>query len=215
MMKFIAGDAETTGLRPKDHQILELALVHEDTGDIRPIEDLPHIVVRFHYETLKGQLYALNLNRELIESIEGDPHRVAMVPNIAWGKVAHWLSSLGYSPEGRDNLANLAGQNVGKFDFQWLPESVQAYFHHRLVEAGSMRIDWTQKHLPGLAKTLTETRGREQKHTALADAQDLIRVMRRDYVVESCVELGHDYLADRRGSVWVCARCGTSKDQAS
>jgi oligoribonuclease len=68
-MKYISIDIETTGLDPELDQVLSIAAVIEDTDNPLSFEDSPkfHGVIKRH--RISGGLYAINMNRELIETL--------------------------------------------------------------------------------------------------------------------------------------------------
>ncbi len=68
-MRFISMDIETTGLDPENCQILSIAAVIEDTENIKPLNELPHLHLGILRENISGSLYAINLNRDLIKTI--------------------------------------------------------------------------------------------------------------------------------------------------
>lgn len=68
-MKYVSIDIETTGLDPDGCQILSIGAVIEDTNNILPIEECPtfHVAIKRH--NISGNLFAINMNKRLIESI--------------------------------------------------------------------------------------------------------------------------------------------------
>lgn len=69
-MKYVSIDIETTGLDKEKCEILSIGAVIEDTNNLLPIEDVP----KFHAaiigrEGIYGSLFALNMNKGLIENI--------------------------------------------------------------------------------------------------------------------------------------------------
>lgn len=68
-MKYISIDIETTGLDPETCQILSVGAVIEDTNNLLPIEELPRIHIAILRENIAGSMFAINLNKSLIESI--------------------------------------------------------------------------------------------------------------------------------------------------
>jgi DNA polymerase III epsilon subunit-like protein len=68
-MKFISIDIETTGLDPENCQILSIGAVIEDTLNQLPFEELPTFHGVIKRENVSGSLFALNMNRDLIETI--------------------------------------------------------------------------------------------------------------------------------------------------
>jgi oligoribonuclease len=69
-MKYISIDIETTGLDPEFNQILSIGAVIEDTLNPLPFEELPkfHAVIR--RESVYGSIFALNLNKDLIQAMK-------------------------------------------------------------------------------------------------------------------------------------------------
>lgn len=68
-MIYISVDIETTGLDSNDDQILSIGLVIEDTNNIKPIEELPSLHIAIVREKISGGMFAINLNKQLIENI--------------------------------------------------------------------------------------------------------------------------------------------------
>jgi DNA polymerase III epsilon subunit-like protein len=68
-MRYISLDIETTGLDPQTCQILSIGAVIEDTNKILPIEELPKFHAVIKRESVYGSLFALNMNKDLIETI--------------------------------------------------------------------------------------------------------------------------------------------------
>ena len=69
-MKYISLDIETTGLDPEFNQILSIGAVIEDTLNPIPFEDLPKFHAVIKRESVYGSIFALNLNRELIQAMK-------------------------------------------------------------------------------------------------------------------------------------------------
>lgn len=69
-MKYISIDIETTGLDPATCQILSIGAVIEDTNKILPIEELPRFHGVIKRENINGSIFAINLNKNLIEAIK-------------------------------------------------------------------------------------------------------------------------------------------------
>ena len=68
-MKYLSIDIETTGLNPENHQILSLGVIVEDTTKKLLFHEIPKFHCAIVREDITGGLFALNLNRDLIESI--------------------------------------------------------------------------------------------------------------------------------------------------
>lgn len=68
-MKYLSIDIETTGLSPENHQILSIGVIVEDTNNKLPFEEVPKFHCAIVKEDITGGLFALNLNRDLIQTI--------------------------------------------------------------------------------------------------------------------------------------------------
>lgn len=69
-MKYISIDIETTGLDAEFNQILSIGAVIEDTLNPIPFEELPKFHAVIKRESVYGSIFALNLNRDLIQAIK-------------------------------------------------------------------------------------------------------------------------------------------------
>ena len=68
-MKYISIDIETTGLDREACQILSVGAVIEDTNNPLPLTELPTFHCAIKRSSVYGELYALNMNKDLIETI--------------------------------------------------------------------------------------------------------------------------------------------------
>lgn len=68
-MKYVSIDIETTGLDPEKCDILSIGAVIEDTNNPLPLDQLPSFHVAIKRENISGSMFAINMNRELIETI--------------------------------------------------------------------------------------------------------------------------------------------------
>jgi hypothetical protein len=68
-MKYFSIDIETTGLNPLTCNTLSIGAIIEDTNNPVPYEELPKFHVAILHEELQGSPYAINMNRDLIETI--------------------------------------------------------------------------------------------------------------------------------------------------
>jgi oligoribonuclease len=69
-MKYISIDIETTGLDADFNQILSIGAVIEDTLNPLPFEELPKFHAVIKRESVYGSIFALNLNRNLIQAMK-------------------------------------------------------------------------------------------------------------------------------------------------
>lgn len=68
-MKYLSIDTETTGLDPNIDQILSIGIVIEDTNNQISLEDLPKLHLIIVRERMHGNLFSLNMNKNLISLI--------------------------------------------------------------------------------------------------------------------------------------------------
>jgi hypothetical protein len=68
-MKYLSVDIETTGLNSENHQILSVGVIVEDTTKKLPFHEVPKFHCAIVREEIVGGLFALNLNRDLIQTI--------------------------------------------------------------------------------------------------------------------------------------------------
>lgn len=68
-MKYLSIDIETTGLDSESCQILSIGAIFEDTEKKLPFEEIPKFHVGILHEQITGSPFAINMNKDLIESI--------------------------------------------------------------------------------------------------------------------------------------------------
>jgi len=69
-MRYISIDVETTGTDADLNQILSIGAVIEDTLNPLPFEELPKFHAVIKRESVYGTIFALNLNKDLIQTIK-------------------------------------------------------------------------------------------------------------------------------------------------
>lgn len=203
-MKYVSIDIETTGLNPETCQILSIGAVIEDTLNILPFAEIPkfHAIIP-HYQ-IKGEPFALNMNKDIIEKI-GKYHNIPKEERIRFevaigvdfheeDKIAYALASFliqnGYS--GGFALNNpitiqVAGKNFATFDKLFLEKlpSWKRYFkiRQRILDPAILYVDWLKDDtLPNLndCKKRANLEG-IVSHDALEDAYDVVQVLRSKY----------------------------------
>lgn len=182
-MKYAAIDLETTGLDPKTCQILQIAVVVEDTEKAKDVavENLPTFCCFVdHDNDYRGEAFALQLNSwifKILAGIQKPPagQPIYAVPDARGALDAFFIEQFGAT------RAVIAGKNAANFDLPFLRESgfqVVKGFHHRVIDVGSVFIDWTKKTPPGLPDIIQGP----VAHNALDDARDVIRALRKKYL---------------------------------
>lgn len=186
-MKYISIDTETTGLDEKSNDIIQLAMVFEDTDTNLPIEDLPHLNMFIEHDELNFQKGALNMHVRtglLKRYLNG----VRMNFSKAMKRITSWLSILGYERNNYNDKFKIviAGKNYNSFDKRFLhendewSENIQEYV--RALDPAILYVDWeNDKAPPSLAECLKRAEisfEDDVTHDALEDARDVIKVIR-------------------------------------
>ncbi len=174
-MKYVSIDIETTGINREKCQVLSIGAVIEDTNNPLPNEDLP----KFHAaiigrEGLYGEPFALNMNKDLIETIvqyqtasdQDEKNDIVNMTGMQFYKEEdiviafyNWLAQNGmvegvteYVPS-RANSAkkvylNVAGKNFATFDkvfLEQLPRWKQLIdCRNRILDPAILFVDWTE-----------------------------------------------------------------------
>ena len=68
-MRYVSIDIETTGIDNENTQTLSIGLVVEDTIDVKPLAELPQLEIAIIRERIEGEIFAINMNRQLIADI--------------------------------------------------------------------------------------------------------------------------------------------------
>lgn len=178
-MKYVSIDIETTGLDSARDQILEIGAIFDD-GKI-DLWKLPRFHCYVHAKIMTGDPFALAMNAEIIKKIANkDPD--CMENRQIVGYFANWLTvSCGYDL-GSEKVV-YAGKNVGSFDLPFLDNNIDGWRglprHHRILDPAMLYLKADDKGPLSLADCL-ERAGIQKsvKHTALEDAEDVVRLIR-------------------------------------
>ena len=68
-MKYVSIDIETTGLNPETSQVLSIGAILEDTNNRLSFREVPKFHAGIVRRDINGDLYAVNMNKDLIEKI--------------------------------------------------------------------------------------------------------------------------------------------------
>lgn len=68
-MIYASIDIETTGIDNENTQTLSIGIVVEDTLNVKPLIDLPQLEIAIIRERIEGEIFAINMNRQLIADI--------------------------------------------------------------------------------------------------------------------------------------------------
>ena len=175
-MKLFSIDIETTGLRPDEHQIIEFGAVFDDFS--KPLVECPtfHCYLR-QYEYV-GQPYALNLNAKIFEILAKNEHPHIIDTFMLFSNFRCWAKEC----VGSDGKINVTGKNFASFDYRFLYELDNRFedlFHHRVLDPSSMLATIDDEQLPGTGECKKRIGlSDEVHHTAIADALDVLRMVR-------------------------------------
>ncbi len=185
-MSYVSIDIETLGFDENTCSLLEVGMVIEDLT--KPVSELPRFQCYNIQDLYAGQIDAFAMHSEAFQNIKNRTPGFNYVDNeeVALSMFT-FLEKSGYferSSDGRIKVV-LGGKNVANFDLKFLrklPRFEKCFkVNHRMIDAGSAYYNPLQmKEIPSLDQCL-EIAGIEKKvsHTAVDDALDVIRVMRK------------------------------------
>lgn len=200
-MKYVSIDIETTGLDLETCQVLSIGAVIEDTNDIRPLDELPTFHGVVLAKQLSGQPYALNMNKELIESMvywqtagddeKFDLERMTGMQFYENDKIVKafkdFLVENGFDEDGEKIHITAAGKNFATFDLKFLerlPRWKQYIrVRQRILDPSVLYTNWKEdESLPSLGTCKRRANLPEEvAHDAVEDAKDVILLLRKEY----------------------------------
>ena len=193
-MRYISIDIETSGIDPLTDQVLEFGAVIEDTLRLDiPVERLPTFRRIIKHERITGTPFALRMNAGLIASIaktqeENDKSPDFCTASTLSNQFAKFLVMNGFEKiRGRFEFV-AAGKNFGSFDAIFLDNLPRWKHTHnpiaRVLDPAILYFDPLKDEKPPSTSLCLERAGLDPtvKHTAVGDAQDVIRLLRRKFV---------------------------------
>lgn len=200
-MKYLSVDVETSGVDPLNNQILSIGIIIEDTEKKLSFEDVPKFHCAILHENISGNLFALNMNKELIslinlyniskddlrEKIEEKNKMLFLKETEVAGAISGFLVKNGYDYTDGFIKFTAAGKNFGTFDKLFL-ENLPHWKHlfkvsHRNLDPSILFVDWkNDKEIPNLT-TCKERAGTGDivTHNAIEDAWDVVQLLRTQY----------------------------------
>jgi hypothetical protein len=196
-MRFLALDLETTGLIPEKDQILQIGVVIGDfkTPDVLALPTWEAVIA---HERIEGHPYALMMNAGLIERIakrDKYPETMFLADcKTAYHALFSWLTSYGFQAESDAKLhVVVAGKNAAGFELPFLNATQndgpvwrnRFQAKHRVFDPGPLYFQHGDSAPPDL-KTCLSRAGieKEVEHTGVADALDVVRLLRFKYGME-------------------------------
>lgn len=186
-MRYVSLDLEMTGLDPETCDVLEFGAVIDDLEDIRPIDSLPSWHCYFlppEDGCYRGQPTALAMHPQIFSRIANRTEGYNYYSPMKFGnQFKNFLDAHGFKAN-RDKITiNVAGKNFGSCDLQFLNKKTDLSKHvqirHKILDPGPLMMMVDDEVLPCLEECL-ERAGYlpEVSHTAVADALDVIKVIR-------------------------------------
>lgn len=197
-MKYVAVDVETTGLDRENDQIVEFAAVFDTLGSKTLINNLPIFHTYVSHDRYQGSAFAINMNAkafevlakpcldDVITPIEELAKRFWTWINFQYAKHGLELTEFVKGKDLDKAKLVIAGKNYAAFDAHFIDRIPEwgTFFkpHHRTIDPAALFLDAEDKVPPDLSTCLKRA-GFEGvvKHTAAADAYDVIRLLRRCY----------------------------------
>lgn len=203
-MKFCSIDIESTGLNPQENQILSIGIVIEDTKNVLPLNECPQMHIIIPREEIRGSVFALDMNRDLITKIKEYNLKTGYdrkeINGVAYyerdffvreGMVSRFivekLEDYGFKRDLTDKKIHITclGKNFGTFDKLFLEQlpgfNNQIKIRQRIIDPAILATNWQEDDsLPGLNDCMKRA-GIEGvvTHDALDDALVTLQVLRK------------------------------------
>lgn len=179
-MKYLSIDTETTGLDPETCEVLSFSAVLEDTSKPEvPVDELPHMHVILKHDYIRGEPFALDMNKDLIRIIKEGTDKRLIEPHELDYRLMTFCERNGITGKVR-----VAGKNFSSFDSKFLRDIIyQTKFHHRVLDVAPLFVNFkNDEWLPNLDQCMQRA-GVEGvvTHDAYEDAKDVIKVLRTKY----------------------------------
>ena len=190
-MKYISIDIETTGLNHDICNILEFAAVADDLKTQLPLESLPTFQIYILQDHYIGEPYALGIHAEIFKKLANWKKtgiNVCTPADLLPRFHTFLTTSCGHTNGDGPIKINVAGKNFGNFDSKFLEKlphhSLLVKFNHRILDPAILYLD-LEKDTDTLPSTETCMKRAgidgEVKHTALEDALNVVRLLRKKY----------------------------------
>ncbi|QIX61243.1 hypothetical protein HER32_08655 [Hymenobacter sp. BT18] len=189
-MRYVSLDLETSGSNPQRHQILELAAVVEDTKHLRPLEELPAFRRVVRHPEYVGTAGALALNARLIQELaRKEPNPELCNPAELLPQLREFLLAQGFKTDKQDCVTvTMAGKNIAVFDLGFLRElpgwGTLVRAEPAMLDPAAFYLNWhkdTRLPTMTICKARANFESQEVAHEALADALDVVQLLRPFY----------------------------------
>ena len=184
MLKYCSIDIETTGLLPKENDIIEFGCVIDDLGNPKPIEELPKFHCYFKLEKYVGQPFALSMHSEIFRRIALETEGFNYYNPLKFGYYfKQFLVKNGYKLEKDRTHITVAGKNFASFDLQFLNEKTDLKNHvkisHKIFDPASLFVTIEDESLPGTSECYKRAGIDEYvAHNSIDDAIGIVKLIR-------------------------------------
>ncbi|UOR04474.1 3'-5' exonuclease [Hymenobacter aerilatus] len=192
-MRYVSLDLETTGGNFERHQILELAAVVEDTKHLLPLAELPSFRRVVRHPEYVGSAGALALNARLLEELaRKEPNPELCMPEELLPQLREFLLAQGFKTDKKNCVTfTIAGKNVAVFDVPFLRRlpgyGTLVRTEPATLDPAAFYLNWhkdTRLPTMQICKARAKFEDDTVAHEALADALDVVRLLRPFYMVK-------------------------------
>lgn len=174
-MKVISLDIETTGLDKVNHSILQVGAVFVDTNNY-----MNDRCIKFNikHNEVKGSLFALNMNADLINEI---------VYNNSKGEEEHNIGTIinNFAKSFiKDDKYTIIGKNAAVFDIPFINNKSHEPLacHRRIMDIGTLYTDTNDTTVPNLSECFNKLDIEHIiEHDALTDAIDVAYLLHKKF----------------------------------
>lgn len=200
-MRYLSIDLETTGFDPLHCQVLEFAAVLEDTRHPEvPVEELPSLRLAVHHEILTGNVGAFVMNARLLEEIsEAEEKNNLPADHCLPAEVLlRFADFLDQHQIDRKRALVAAGKNFATFDLPFIQQlpgyGTLLHISNAVIDPALLYLQWQQdSRLPNMEACKRRAGLPEQvSHQALADARDIIALLRPFYTKSGISDLNKE-----------------------
>ena len=199
-MRYVSLDLETSGSNPARHQILELAAVVEDSRQSLPLAELPAFRRVVHHPEYAGTAGAIALNARLFEELaQKTPNLERCTPTELLPQLRAFLLAHGFKIDKKDCVAvTMAGKNIAVFDLGFLRElpgyDTLVRAEPAMLDPAAFYLNWRKdSRLPSMSICKARAGlGHDVAHEALADALDVVSLLRPFYELPSYKQVSSD-----------------------
>jgi oligoribonuclease len=203
-MRYVSLDLETSGSNPDRHQILELAAVVEDSRQLLPLAELPTFRRVVRHPEYVGTAGAIALNARLFEELaQKTPNPELCTPAELLPQLRAFLLAQGFKTDKKDCVAvTMAGKNIAVFDLGFLKElpgyGTLMRAEPAMLDPAAFYLNWRKdSRLPSMSICKARAGlGRDVAHEALADALDVVSLLRPFYELPSYKQVSFDASED-------------------